>query len=112
VVATYESASWIPYFFDTFTADEQAEVNAIGVVGVYGPRSWDSTRPCFYAFNDATWLKSNTNITYDKVVNLTRSSVIHGDLMHNRWANRLKARGKALLALQGESLRQMTMPCI
>jgi len=102
VVATYESASWIDYFFTAFTAQEQAEVDAIGIVGVYGPRSFDSGRPCYYAFNDADWLKKNGNITYEKVLNLTRSSVIHGDLLHNRWANRLKTSGKALLALNGE----------
>lgn len=102
VVATYESASWIDYFFSAFTAQEQAEVDAIGIVGVYGPRSFDSSRPCYYAFNEASWLKNNANITYEKVLNLTRSSVIHGDLLHNRWANMLKARGKALLALNGE----------
>lgn len=102
VVATYEAAEWIPYFWATFKASEQAEVDAIAVVGVYGPRSW-SGKQQLYSFNDFRWFKDNTNITYDKAVNLTRSAVIHADLTHNRWSGRVRAQGKRLLALQGKN---------
>lgn len=103
VVATYLGASTIPYFFDTFKPSEQAEVDAIAVAGAFGPRSWNSNKPCYYNFNDIDWLRKNPNITYEKALNLTRSSVIHADLTHNAWASRLKAQGKRLLALQGRT---------
>lgn len=104
VVATYLGASAIPYFFDTFKPSEQAEVDAIAVAGAYGPRSWNSNKPCFYNFNYMAWLRKNPNITYEAALNLTRSSVIHADITHTRWAGRLKAAGKKLMALQGEGV--------
>jgi hypothetical protein len=110
LVATYESASWIPYFWSTFKPAEQAEVDAIAVVGVYGPRSWNLNKPCHYAFNEPAWLRSNQNITYERALKLTRSSVLHADFTHNRWASQLRAQGKRLLALQGGPDARMQAP--
>jgi hypothetical protein len=102
VVATYESASWIPYFFQTFGANAD-KVDAVATAGVYGPRAWNSPRPCFYSFNEAAFTHNpaNANFTMERVKSVVRSSVIHADLLHNHWHQRLKAAGKRLLSVTG-----------
>jgi hypothetical protein len=107
VVATYESASWIPYFFQIFAANAE-KVDAVATAGVYGPRSWNSPRPCFYSFNEVpfTHNPANANFTMDRVKSVVRSSVIHADLLHNHWHQRLKAAGKRFLGVTGTSAQQ------
>uniref|UniRef100_A0A383V7X4 Uncharacterized protein n=1 Tax=Tetradesmus obliquus TaxID=3088 RepID=A0A383V7X4_TETOB len=102
VVATYEVPAWIPYLSSTFGANI-SQVDAVAVVGSYGSyRSWNSNRPCFYEFSSNTFAQDpkNAGIDLDRVLQLARSSVIHADVLHNSWHQRLRAMGKRLIAVQ------------
>ena len=93
----------------TFAANA-SEVDAIAIGGSYGSvRSWNSNRPCYYEFNAANFAQNpaNANITLDTVLGLARSSVIHADVLHNKWAETVRAMGKRLLAVKGGPDSQM-----
>lgn len=107
VTVTYEYPSWIPYFFNTFGANT-AQVDAVATSGVYGPRAWNTNRPCYYRFNDAGFVHDPANgvanMSMAVVTGVVRQSVIHADLVHNHWYQRLKASGKRLLGVTGVSV--------
>jgi hypothetical protein len=93
----------------TFGANA-SEVDAIAVSGSYGSvRSWNSHRPCFYEFNSASFAQSpgNANISLDTVLGLARSSVLHADVMYNKWAETVRAMGKRFLGVKGGPDSQM-----
>jgi hypothetical protein len=105
VTVTYEYPSWIPYFFNTFGSNV-ALVDAVATSGVYGPRAWNTNRPCYYLFNEAGFTHNPANgvanMSAAQVSSVVRQSVIHADLVHNHWYQRLKASGKRLLGVTGE----------
>jgi hypothetical protein len=80
---------------------ETQNTAAAAAAGSY--RSWNSNRPCFYEFSSNTFAQAprNADIDLDRVLQLTRSSVIHADVLHNSWYQRVKAMGKRFIAVQG-----------
>jgi hypothetical protein len=46
-------------------------------------------------------LQTNSNITQDRVAELARSAVLHGDLTYTKFFNQAKAKGIRFLAYAG-----------
>jgi hypothetical protein len=84
--------------------DAAVAAAAVAAAAAGSYRSWNSNRPCFYEFSSNTFAQDpkNADIDLERVLQLTRSSVIHADLLHNSWHQRLKAMGKRLIAVQGK----------
>lgn len=112
VVAAYTNPTTMPYFQNTFGANH-VWVDAIGTMGAYGSiRGWNAPTPCYFEFNSPKFTEDtrNFNVTLERVTNLARSSVIHADLVHNRWAAQMAAMGKTLIGIAGGPDGNMQAP--